>query len=75
MNLLRLVLSDTTTSVLTRAAKLRLNTPYGARCFLADRDGPCRQFRWNPVLMHRLALGAFWRVEYAQRVVGAEPES
>ena len=38
----------------------RLNAPFGARCFLAFRRIPCR-WGWARVLMHLLALGAFWR--------------
>ena len=36
-----------------------LNTPYGARCFLAQAVRPIRRV-YQAVLMHLLALGAFW---------------
>ena len=37
---------------------LRLNAPFGARCFLTGSYEAVR-VRLDPVLMHRLALGAF----------------
>ena len=38
---------------------LRLNAPYGARCFLTHVSGARPIDREGHVLMHLLALGAF----------------
>ena len=38
----------------------RLNEPFGARCFLTLLQPRRRYYRWLRVLMHLLALDAFW---------------
>ena len=45
--------------VLHDATLLRLNAPFGARCFLAVRYLGIKPLS-SHVLMHLLALGAFW---------------
>ena len=37
-----------------------LNAPFGARCFQAGQPVVRQDRRMGPVLMHLLALGAFW---------------
>ena len=57
-NLGRSVLSDLLRVETWRSSVVRLNAPFGARCFLMSKTG-----MHNPlarrVLMHCLALGAF----------------
>ena len=43
----------------TSSSTARLNAPFGARCFLAC-SSPDDRFRIGFVIMHLLALGAFW---------------
>ena len=43
-----------------------LNAPFGARCFLAPEGQHPQSFRYHPVLMHLLALGAFWRKQMSE---------
>ena len=38
---------------------VRLNAPFGARCFLTDSHREVESHGYGPVLMHLLALGAF----------------
>ena len=42
-------------------ARSGLNAPFGARCFLAPGGGLHGPLDESSVLMHLLALGAFWR--------------
>ena len=53
------MLSDDTSAALTVLQVLRLNAPFGARCFLTNFDGNFVGVQEDSVLMHLLALGAF----------------
>ena len=50
---------------------LGLNAPFGARCFLTEILRVVQDVQVAAVLMHLLALGAFWHKNHEKRQTGA----